>query len=203
MKKKFFCIALAVATTMTMTSCLDKLFNKTANDAAQVMDDDDDEEDGDDLIADDDSDDSDLGSLAERRRQAQQADMDSEERGRSEQDERTEYPMGDDEVSQLLQKLAGRTHVEVGGMGVIDCIDEVLSTRRLNESDLEGFTSSELAILRNAIYARHGYRFNRDDLFNYFSHFDWYHPVTSDMTAAYNSMSAVERYNIDFIRRHE
>lgn len=160
---------------------------------------DDEDEDDDDVLDDDDelSNDGDDGLSALRHRSREAQDYVDDEGSRRED------AMGDDEVSELLRKMANRTHLEVGSMGVVECIDEVLSSRRLTEDDLEGMSSSELSILRNAIYARHGYRFNRDDLFNYFSQFGWYHPVTSDMTAAYNGMSATERYNVDFIRRHE
>lgn len=195
MKKQFFTIALLVAGATMTTSCIDKLFHRN-NQQAQVVDDDDEDWDDEDMDDEDmdDEDDADLTALRQRERDA---------RENRQAEERQEDAMGDDEVSELLRKIAERTHQEVGSMGVVECIDEILSTRRLEEEDLVGMTSSELSILRNAIYARHGYRFNRDDLFNYFSNFSWYHPVTSDMNAAYNSMSATERYNIDFIRRHE
>ena len=75
--------------------------------------------------------------------------------------------------------------------------------RRITESDLSDLSKDELSTLRNSIYAHHGYRFTRDDLFNYFSQFSWYNPTTSDMNAVYNSMSDIEKYNIDFIKSHE
>lgn len=79
----------------------------------------------------------------------------------------------------------------------------VLSKRRLSESDLVGKSAKELEIMRNSIYARHGYKFKRDDLLQYFSQFSWYKPTTTDQTIAYNEMSDIERYNIDFIKKHE
>jgi hypothetical protein len=179
-----------------MTSCLDKLLPHKINNTAELVDDDDDMDD--EMDVDDDDDDTPSS--------ARQARRSSEERGEysgGQNEGRSESSLGDDEVSKLLRRLADRSRTEVGSMDVVECIDEVLSSRRLRESDLEGMTSNELSILRNSIYARHGYRFTRDDLFNYFSNFSWYHPITSDMTAAYNSMSAIERYNIDFIRQHE
>jgi hypothetical protein len=45
------------------------------------------------------------------------------------------------------------------------------------------FTKDELLILRNAVYAFHGYQFKNKDLLNYFSNCDWYIPdltLTSD-----------------------
>ena len=80
---------------------------------------------------------------------------------------------------------------------------DILSVRKLTESDITGLSSAELALMRNYVYARHGYRFTRDDLFRYFSQLSWYTPTTSNMTTVYNEMSEIERYNIDFIKSHE
>ena len=79
----------------------------------------------------------------------------------------------------------------------------LLSTKELSESDLDGKTKKDLEIMRNSIYALHGYIFKRDDLRNYFSQFSWYNPITSDMSEVYNSMNKVEKRNIDFIKKHE
>lgn len=89
--------------------------------------------------------------------------------------------------------------VETSGEGY----EEVLSERKLVESDLDGKTKKDLEILRNSIYAKYGYKFKREDLLNYFSQFSWYNPITRDMSEVYNSMSDVEKYNIDFIKKHE
>lgn len=203
MKKQIFCLALIVATSMTMTSCLDKILNKAAQNAAENVDEEEDE-DGDDLRP---SRNRHRDNQSDLRRSSHEVDPDEYDMSDYEldDDELEPQPLSDDdnEVEKLLRTLADRGNLEIGGMDVLDLIDEVLSSRRLRESDLAGMSSGELSILRNAIYARHGYRFNRDDLFDYFSNFSWYNPVTSNMTAAYNSMSATERYNVDFIRRHE
>ena len=57
--------------------------------------------------------------------------------------------------------------------------------------------------MRNSIYARYGYKFNREDLLNYFSQYSWYTPTTSDMESIYNRMNENEKYNIEFIKKHE
>ncbi|MBR5083784.1 MAG: protein kinase [Prevotella sp.] len=73
----------------------------------------------------------------------------------------------------------------------------------LTESDLEGMSKSDLELLRNYIYAWHGYRFKRDDLANFFQQCPWYYPRTSDADAVWNSFNDVERYNVKFIKNHE
>ncbi len=80
---------------------------------------------------------------------------------------------------------------------------DVLSTRKLTQSDLEGKTADELAIMRNSIYARHGYRFKKKKFLDYFGQFDWYQPSTDNQQEAYNHMSGIEQYNVNFIREHE
>ena len=75
--------------------------------------------------------------------------------------------------------------------------------RELTEAELWNYRYDTLLYAFNEIYARHGYRFRRNDLLQYFSQFSWYRPTTTDQTIAYNEMSDIERYNIDFIKKHE
>ena len=74
------------------------------------------------------------------------------------------------------------------------------ASRLLTESDLSGFNKSELRILRNSIYARHGYIFKSNDLKEYFSQFDWYMPTSSDVSS---KLSTIEKKNVEFIKKHE
>ena len=79
----------------------------------------------------------------------------------------------------------------------------ILSERRLSEADLAGLSKKELEIMRNSIYACYGYKFKREDLLDYFSQYSWYTPTTSDMGAIYNMMNDNEKFNVDFIKKHE
>lgn len=74
---------------------------------------------------------------------------------------------------------------------------------RLTESDLSGKSRWELEVMRNTIYARHGYRFKRDDLMNHFLQYSWYQPVTGDAEAVWRSFNDTEQYNVTFIKSHE
>jgi hypothetical protein len=78
-----------------------------------------------------------------------------------------------------------------------------LSEVRLSEADLADLSKKDLEIMRNSIYARYGYRFNRSDLLEYFSRYSWYSPTTNDMESIYNRMNDLEKYNIEFIKKHE
>ncbi|MDE5686547.1 MAG: YARHG domain-containing protein [Paramuribaculum sp.] len=70
----------------------------------------------------------------------------------------------------------------------------------VTDEQLEDLSSSQLRILRNAIFAIHGYRFSSRDMADYFSRFDWYIPVSSDVTA---SLSTIEKKNIERIKKFE
>lgn len=75
---------------------------------------------------------------------------------------------------------------------------EVLSSRRISDSEISGYSSSELRILRNAIYARNGYIFKSQDMQQYFGNFSDYTPRTSNAV-----LSAIEQANVNTIRAHE
>lgn len=80
---------------------------------------------------------------------------------------------------------------------------DVVTSRKLTKSDIAGLGSSDLKILRNYIYAIHGYIFKTRAMKNYFEVQDWYNGTTSDQGTVYRELSPVERYNVDFIKRHE
>lgn len=75
-----------------------------------------------------------------------------------------------------------------------------LSERQVNYSDIADLSSGEMRILRNAIFAMHGYQFRSPDLANYFSRFSWYYPSYSNVTAM---LSRLEAANVQFIKKYE
>lgn len=75
-----------------------------------------------------------------------------------------------------------------------------LLMREATPEDVFGKTKSELRIMRNYIFARHGYAFKSEDLRNYFSQFVWYKPLYTDVSS---QLSPVEIKNVDFIKRYE
>ncbi len=76
-----------------------------------------------------------------------------------------------------------------------------VSTRYLTDADLAGRSRSELRIMRNAIYAHHGYKFKSADLRKYFSQFSWYVPSRSVVSPS--EMSRVEQSNLSLIQSWE
>lgn len=75
-----------------------------------------------------------------------------------------------------------------------------LSERNVTMADLAGLSPGDLRLLRNAIFAMHGYRFKSADLQEYFGRFQWYSPDYADVTSR---LSQIERDNIATIKKHE
>jgi len=73
--------------------------------------------------------------------------------------------------------------------------------RPLTELDLQGLSRQQLRLLRNEIFARHGYIFKSEDLRDYFFHQNWYQPKYTNIS--YLSLNQLEKKNIEFIQARE
>jgi len=76
------------------------------------------------------------------------------------------------------------------------------SMRNLTYNELLGYSKSELRIMRNEIYARHGRIFQSSDLINYFSSQSWYTPLYTDKEVQY-MLTQIEKNNITTIQQAE
>jgi hypothetical protein len=83
-------------------------------------------------------------------------------------------------------------------MGNVDLLDSRYSY--LDIFSLAQLDSRNLRLLRNMVYARHGYKFNSEDLVSYFSRFDWYNPKFSNVD---DLLTDVDTYNIRAIQAFE
>ncbi|GAA4342115.1 YARHG domain-containing protein [Flaviaesturariibacter amylovorans] len=71
----------------------------------------------------------------------------------------------------------------------------------LKSRDVENLYKSDLELLRNSIYARHGYSFRNVRMRRFFDHYvDWYMPVSTDVTA---QLTPIEQKNIALLKRYE
>lgn len=70
----------------------------------------------------------------------------------------------------------------------------------LSESELNMLSSDDLSLLRNAIFAKHGYIFNNPKLSKYFQKFQWYVPTSRDV---YDELTITEKRNIQIIKNYE
>jgi tetratricopeptide (TPR) repeat protein len=83
------------------------------------------------------------------------------------------------------------------------------SQRLVTEYDVQGLSLQDLELMRNEIYARHGWVFSRQDLRRYFESQPWYRPKggqanreEADRLAA-AELSGLERRNVQIIRELE
>lgn len=74
------------------------------------------------------------------------------------------------------------------------------SQRKLKDEELDNMMPNELEIMRNAIYARHGYSFKNKSMRMHFNKMSWYVPMGVDIR---DQISDIEAYNIDKIYRYE
>ena len=68
-----------------------------------------------------------------------------------------------------------------------------------NQDFLSGFSSKELAIIRNTIYAKRGYKFKRKEYQKYFGAKDWYKGTTDKQ----NILNKNEQKLVDIIVKYE
>jgi serine/threonine-protein kinase len=74
------------------------------------------------------------------------------------------------------------------------------STRLLSASDLARRTSWELRVMRNEIFARHGYIFKKPEMRSYFAQQPWYNPRYDDVSRL---LSDIEMRNVKMIKSSE
>lgn len=74
------------------------------------------------------------------------------------------------------------------------------SERLLTYDDIKGLTKRDLSIMRNEIFARHGYIFKSESLRNYFEAQPWYEGLYHDVSSM---LSEIELKNVEFIKKEE
>ncbi|MDP1801356.1 MAG: YARHG domain-containing protein [Bacteroidota bacterium] len=82
-----------------------------------------------------------------------------------------------------------------------DAAQHNASTETLKKEDVENMYKRDLEIMRNAIYARHGYTFqNRQMRYFFDTEVDWYIPVSTNIT---KELTELEKQNIKLIKSYE
>jgi hypothetical protein len=76
----------------------------------------------------------------------------------------------------------------------------IASEKVLSSDDLLNINKYELKIMRNEIFARHGYIFKTDDMRLYFENQAWYSPRYEYVTSF---LTEIEKGNIELIKRYE
>lgn len=78
-------------------------------------------------------------------------------------------------------------------------------TRYITEDELYDFDSEQVKLIRNEIYARHGYSFTMDKFSSYFRTKNWYHedPNVNGSTFGEAQMNEYEKANVTTIKAYE
>ena len=113
-------------------------------------------------------------------------------------EDETEYVTEVTEVNDYEPSTEGDAPMEVLPVSGSLSQFSYLSEDTLDVENFHNYTPSELRILRNAIFAMHGYRFDSADLSDYFSNFYDYTPRTKNV-----DLSATEQYNVNLIKSYE
>jgi hypothetical protein len=80
-------------------------------------------------------------------------------------------------------------------------VDSLNPSKQLFKKELvENLSKADIYILRNLIFARHGFTFRDRKLREYFDNHSWYMPIYSDVK---NELTPVEKKNIDLLLRYE
>jgi hypothetical protein len=74
------------------------------------------------------------------------------------------------------------------------------SNEELTSDFVSNLSKADIFILRNSIFARHGFAFRDKQLRMYFEQFDWYMPVFGDVK---DDLTEIEKKNIDLLLRYE
>jgi hypothetical protein len=70
----------------------------------------------------------------------------------------------------------------------------------LTKEDVANLKKADLLIMRNSIFARHGYAFKRRDLRSFFDRQPWYIPVSNNVV---DQLTEIEKKNIELLNRYE
>ena len=76
------------------------------------------------------------------------------------------------------------------------------STRKMTDSEVKALTQEELQTAINEIYARNGYKFKDENIYNYFCQYDWYDPKTSSQDDAKRRFNETENYNVELMQKY-
>ncbi len=72
------------------------------------------------------------------------------------------------------------------------------SKQKLTEAQLKNLKKLDLEIIKNSVFARHGYSFKKETYRRFFEQTDWYVPVYANVD---NDLSAMEKENVTLLNR--
>ena len=130
---------------------------------------------------------SEADELKKKELDLKEKELDLKEKELQQQKERSEQPQ---------QRQESNTDYYRGGYGRFP----EGSDRYLNTSELYRLSQWDLKVMRNEIFARHGYIFQTQEMRDYFLKQRWYEPRYNDVN---NMLSKIEKENVDLIKQFE
>lgn len=79
----------------------------------------------------------------------------------------------------------------------------ILSKRYLNEADIDDLPVEDLTLIRNLVFANHGYIFKEARFKHFFSKYEWYEPLYENSGYVSSLFNKFETYNVNFLLNHE
>ena len=72
------------------------------------------------------------------------------------------------------------------------------SKQKLSEKDLKNLRKLDMEIIKNSVFARHGYSFKKETYRDFFEQTNWYIPVSNNVD---NELSPMEKDNVALLNR--
>jgi len=95
----------------------------------------------------------------------------------------------------------GKTYTDTAYLSTTDDIRKYNpSAGLLTKNQVANLKKADILILRNSIYARHGYSFKKLPLREYFDQQEWYIPISTNVT---HELTPIEKQNITLLLRYE
>jgi hypothetical protein len=112
-----------------------------------------------------------------------------------------DYTNGRD--TNIIEKEDDSTHTYIERMyrHASDAVTTInASTKELKEADLKNLKKLDLEIIRNTIYARHGFTFGKKSVRQFFDFVEWYVPISDNVES---QLTSLEVKNIALLKRFE
>jgi hypothetical protein len=99
----------------------------------------------------------------------------------------------DEETGKTESYMASKNRIASNAVFKINA-----SKQKLTEKDLKNLRKLDLEIIKNSVFARHGYSFKKATYRNFFEQTDWYIPVSNNVD---NDLSPMEKENVALLNR--
>ena len=111
--------------------------------------------------------------------------------------------------------MDGGDQAEVSDQGLLCSYS---TKRKITEEEIQGYLNKDyssyhfpgdrsvIQMIINEMYALNGYKFQDEDLKNYYEKQDWYNKIeskTTDMAEIYKNMSKTEQDNIKLLKKYK